>query len=100
MTSNRATLGERHKAGRAQDIYLQTRLYAGKRRFAGILYLRDPAGNPLDPPEERTTEWTSEFKFRSNPHVQVRYECISEASEEEWQDNSRDDDATPSDPPL
>ena len=40
------------------------------------------------------TEWTREFSHRFNPHVQVQYDCTSEASDEEWQDPSRDDDAT------
>ena len=38
--------------------------------------------------------WTREFKSRCNPYIQVHYDCTSEASEEEWEDDTRDDDAT------
>ena len=44
-------------AGNTRELYQQTRLYAGKRRPPGILFLKDPDGNSLDSPEERMTEW-------------------------------------------
>ena len=40
------------------------------------------------------SEWTREFKHRFNPQVRVQYPCTAEESDEEWQDDSRDDDAT------
>ena len=70
----------------------------GKRRPVGILFLRDPQGTPLDSPEARMTEWTREFTHRFNPHVPVQYLCTEEESDEEWQDDTRDDDCTSSDP--
>ena len=86
------------KSGRIRDLYQQTRIYVGKRRPVGILFLRDPQGNPLDSPEARMTEWTREFTHRFNPHVPVQYHCTEEESDEEWQDDTRDDDCTSSDP--
>ena len=71
-----------------------TRIYSGKRKPAGILFLQDPDGNPLDSPEERMGEWTREFKHRFDPHVAVQYNCTAAESDEEWQDEFRDDDAS------
>lgn len=84
-------------AGKIRDLYQQTRLYAGKRRPAGILYLTDAQGNALASPEARMDEWTREFKQRFNPQVAVQYDCTSEASGGEWQDPSRDDNALTTD---
>ena len=81
-------------AGRTRDLYAQTRRYAGKCRPAGILFLKDQKGNPLESPEDRMSEWTREFKHRYNPQVPVQYDCTAEDSDDEWQDNTRDDDAT------
>ena len=44
------------------------------------------------------SEWTRKFKQRFNPHVPVDYDCTSEASAEEWNDDARDDDATSDSP--
>ena len=84
--------------GRTRELYSITRIYSGKRRPAGILFLTDPKGNHLDTPEARMSEWTREFKQRFNPHVPVAYDCTSEASDEEWNDDDRDDDATTDSP--
>ena len=86
------------REGRTRDLYSMARIYSGKRRPAGILFLTDRQGNPLDSPEARMHEWTREFKQRFNPHVPVDYDCTSEASEEEWNDDKRDDDATSDSP--
>ena len=40
------------------------------------------------------SEWPRGIKQRYTPHVPVDYDCTSEASEEEWNDDKRDDDAT------
>lgn len=85
-------------AGRTQDLYQQVQYYAGRKRAAGALYLTDPHGNPLESPEERMSEWTREFKHRFNPQVRVQYDCAAEGSDEEWQDDARDDDATSAEP--
>ena len=84
--------------GRTQELYSIARIYSGKRRLAGILHLTDPKGKPLDTPEARMSEWTRKFKRRFNPHVPVDYDCTSEASKEEWNDDARDDDATSDSP--
>ena len=84
--------------GRTRELYPITRIYSGKRRPSGILFLMDPKGNHLDTPEARMSEWTREFKQRFNPHVPVDYDCTSEASDEEWNDDNRDDDATTDSP--
>ena len=44
------------------------------------------------------SEWTREFKQCFNPHVPLDYDCTSEASEAEWNDDARDDDATSDSP--
>ena len=69
--------------GRTRGLYSITRIYAGKRRPAGISFLIGPKGNHLDTPEARVSGWTREFKQRFNPHVPVAYDCTSEASDEE-----------------
>ena len=84
--------------GRTRELYSIARIYSGKRRPAGILFLTDPKGKPLDTPEARMSEWTREFIQRFNPHVPADYDCTSEASEEEWNDDARDDDATSDSP--
>ena len=88
------TVEKMWSTGRMRDLYQQTRMYAGKRRPAGILFLKDLQGLPLESPEERMGEWTREFKQRLNPHVPVQYDCTSEASEEEWNGDAREADAT------
>ena len=84
--------------GRTWELYSITRIYLGKRRPAGIPFLMDPKGKHLDTPEARMSEWTREFKQRFNLHVPADYDCTSEASGEEWNDDSRDDDATTDSP--
>ena len=84
--------------GRTRELFSITRIYFGKRRPAGILFLTDPKGNHLDTPEAGMSAWTREFKQRFNPRVPVDYNCTSEASEEEWNDDNRDDDATTDSP--
>ena len=84
--------------GRTRELYPIARIYSGKRRPAGILFLTDPKGKPLDTPEARMSEWTREYKQRLNPHVPVDYDGTSEASAEECNDDVRDDDATSDSP--
>ena len=62
------------REGRSRDLYSMARIYAGKRRPAGILFLTDRQGNPLDSPEARMHEWTRECKQRFSPHVPVDYD--------------------------
>ena len=52
----------------------------------------------MDPPEARVSEWTWEFKHRFNLHALVDYDCTSQASGEEWNDDDRDDDITTDSP--
>ncbi len=42
--------------------------------------------------------WTREIKRRFNPQVEVQYDCTSEASDEEWQEDTRDENASSEDP--
>ena len=50
------SLEQMWQEGRTRELYSITRIYSGKRRPAGILYLTDPKGKPLDTPEARMSE--------------------------------------------
>ena len=81
--------------GGTWDVYTLARMYSGKRHPAGIFDLTDHHGSPLESREGRLKEWTRVFTHRCNPHAHVDYDGTSEASEHDWNDDSRDDDATP-----
>lgn len=93
-----STLEDWASKGHFRALYQQIRFYAGKQRPPGVLFLQDANGNSLDSPEDRMTEWTREFSHRFNAQVSVLYECTAGESDEEWQDDTRDDDATSRDP--
>ena len=68
-------------------------IYCGKRQQAGVLFVPDRQGYPLDSPETRMNEWADEFKQRFKPHVPAEYGYTFEAPGEEWNDSNRDEDA-------
>ena len=80
-------------AHRTRHLFHLARIYAGRFSAAVILYLQDPTGRPLESAEERIEGWACEFPHRFNPKITVQYDCSSEASEEGWQDDGRDEDA-------